>query len=78
MQTLHPRQRVADGCRERGLAGDCGALHGQPSFQVIEDRGGMELLQLEALIRWRISGLLLDGVELCDPADGLLCEGGVL
>jgi hypothetical protein len=36
------------------------------------------LSKFDADIRWRTSGLLLDGVELRDPADGLFGDRGTL
>jgi hypothetical protein len=50
-QAFHAAQGIADGRRERGFARDRGELHGQPDFQVVEDRGGMCLAQFGTDIR---------------------------
>ena len=77
-QAAHSGQGIADGGRERGFACDGGELHGQPDLQVVEDRGSMCLAKRDADVRWRPSGLFLDGVELRDPTDGLFCDRGTL
>jgi hypothetical protein len=77
-QAFHPGQGVSDCCGQRGFSRDRGELHGQPSLQIVEDRGGMGLSQFDTSIRWGASGLFLDGIEPGDPADGLFRDGGAL
>ena len=77
-QAFHAGQGIADGRCERGFSRDRGELHGQPSFQVVEDRGGMGPSQFCAPIRRGASGLLLDGIEPGDPADGFFGDRGAL
>jgi hypothetical protein len=51
-------------------------LHGQPSFQIVEDGGGVLLSQFGTAI-WRgAAGLFLDGIKLCNPTDGFFGDGG--
>jgi hypothetical protein len=77
-QALHAGQGIADGGREGGFARDRGEVHGQPDLQIVEDRGGMGVAEFGADI-WRgASGLFLDGVKLCDPADGFFGDRGAL
>ena len=71
-EAFHSGQGIADGGRERGFSRDRRELHGQPSLQIVEDRGGMGTAKFDPDIRWRTSGLFFDGIELGDPADGFL------
>ena len=48
------------------------------TLQIVEDRGGMGPAQFGAAVWRRPSGLLLDGIELRDPADGLFGDGRAL
>ena len=66
-----PDERIADGACERGFVRDCGELHCQPDFQIVEDRGRTGAAKFDAAVRRRPSGLLLDGIELRNLADGL-------
>lgn len=50
-QAVHGGQHIADGSREWGFARDRGELHGQPSLQIVEDRGRVAASQLSAAIR---------------------------
>ncbi|MCY1311540.1 hypothetical protein D9M69_722190 [compost metagenome] len=77
-QAFHPGQGITDGGRERGFPRDFRQPHGQPSLQVVKDWGGLGLAQFGATIRRGASGLLLDGIELGDPADGFFRDGGTL
>lgn len=43
----------------------------EPDLEIVEDRGGAGLPKLDTLVRRQTSGLLLDGIEPGDPADGL-------
>lgn len=70
-QAFHAGQGIADGHGEWGFARGHGELHGKPALQIVEDRCGVGPSQFGTLIRWRSSGLFLDGVELGDPADSL-------
>jgi hypothetical protein len=61
-----------------GFTQDRGKLHGQPDLGIVEERSGMGASQFCEAV-WRgASGLLLDGIELRDPADGLFGDGGRL
>ena len=50
----------------------------EPGSEIVEDRPGLRLPDLDAPVRGRASGLLLHGVELGDPADRFLGDGGAL
>jgi hypothetical protein len=77
-QSLDPREGIADGGGERGLAGDSGLLFRQPGREVVEDRFGPGLSDPSALIRWLAARLGLDGVELGDAFDCFFRDGGTL
>ena len=70
--------RIADGLRQRGFAGDTGELGAEPVFEVIKDRLGLGLPQSHTFIRWRSTRLFLDGVKLSDAPDRLFGDGGAL
>lgn len=76
-QALHADQGIADGGRERGFPRDGGALHGQPSIQIIEDQSGIRAAQFSAAVWRKASGLFHDGIKLCVPADGVFVSDGV-
>ena len=77
-QAFHSGQGVSDGGGQWRFARDCGELHCQPSFQIVEDWGGMGAAEFCAAIRWGAASFLLDGIKLCDPADGLFGDQGAL
>ena len=68
----HAGQGVADRHGEGRLAGDAGQLEVQPGLEVVEDRHGLRLPDLDTPVRWRAPRFLLDGIELGDARDGLV------
>lgn len=68
----YARQSIADRACEGRFSRDAGQLGVQPGFQIIEDRLCLGLPEIAALIWWRPSRFLLNGVELRDAFDGLV------
>ena len=51
-QAFHSGQGVSDGGGQWRFARDCGELHCQPSFQIVEDWGGVGFAEFRAAV-WR-------------------------
>ena len=54
------------------------ALSTRADIEIVEHRSGMRAAELGASVRWGTTGLLLDGIKLGDPAEGLFSDGGAL
>ena len=61
-QPLHPGQGVADRLGQFGFAGDLRELGVQPGFEILEDRFGLRLPDLDPLIGRKTAGLFLHAV----------------